>query len=267
MKELKRVQRFRGKSHSVKKIRKADRRMRTIARRLVRELLRLLPEGSTARERLDICLKFVNGEKIDGHKIYSLHEPDVLCISKGKEHRKYEFGNKVSIVRTWGGLIIGALSFRNEYDGHTIDKSKEQVDRIYGRDISILAGDRGYRGQEKTGRTRIVIPDVPKASDSTYTRKKKHRLFRKRAGIEPVIGHCKTDHRLGRNFYKGLFGDSVNVMFAAAAYNFKRVMNSLLCLLKRTFKLLSDGIQAICWFLNLLCVEPSLTLRAGQPRF
>ena len=267
MKELKRVQRFRGKSHSVKKIRKADRRMRTIARRLVRELLRLLPEGSTARERLDICLKFVNGEKIDGHKIYSLHEPDVLCISKGKEHRKYEFGNKVSIVRTWGGLIIGALSFRNEYDGHTIDKSKEQVDRIYGRDISILAGDRGYRGQEKTGRTRIVIPDVPKASDSTYTRKKKHRLFRKRAGIEPVIGHCKTDHRLGRNFYKGLFGDSVNVMFAAAAYNFKRVMITLLCLPKRTFKLLSDGIQVICWFLNLLCVEPSLTFRAGQPRF
>jgi IS5 family transposase len=240
MKELKRVQRFRGKSHSAKKVRKADRRMRTIAGRLVRELLRLLPADSAARTRLDICLKFVNGEKVDGHKIYSLHEPDVLCISKGKEHKKYEFGNKVSIVRTWGGLIIGALSFRNEYDGHTIDRSKEQVDRIYGRNISILAGDRGYRGQEMSGQTRIMIPDVPKDSDSKHTRKKKHKIFRKRAGIEPVIGHCKTDHRLGRNFYKGLFGDSINVMLAAAAYNFKRVMNALLCLLGRMLIMLTE---------------------------
>jgi IS5 family transposase len=127
-------------------------------------------------------------------------------------------------------LIIGALSFRNEYDGHTTDKSMEQVGRTYGRKIKILGGDRGYRGQKKTGETKIVIPDVPKATDSAYTKAKKHALFRKRAGIEPVIGHCKADHRLGRNFYKGLFGDSINVMLAAAAFNFKRVMNALLCL-------------------------------------
>ena len=79
-----------------------------------------------------------------------------------------------------------------------------------------------------SGDTQVVIPDVPKASDSAYVREKKHRLFRKRAGIEPVIGHCKSDHRMGRNFYKGLFGDSINVMLAAAAFNFKRVMNLLL---------------------------------------
>ena len=56
------------------------------------------------------------------------------------------------------------------------------------------------------------------------TCKKKHELFRKRAGIEPVIGHCKSDHRLGRNFYRGLFGDSINVMLAAAAYNLIRAI-------------------------------------------
>ena len=253
MKELKRIQRFRGKSHSTKKVRKADRRMRTIAGRLVRELLRELPVGAPCRERLYICLKFVNGEKLDGHKIYSLHEPDVLCISKGKEQKKYEFGNKVSIVRTWDGLVIGALSFRNEYDGHTIDRSMEQVDRIYGRRISILGGDRGYRGQDMSGETRIMIPDIPKASDSYHVRRKKHKLFRKRAGIEPVIGHCKTDHRLGRNFYKGLLGDSINVMLAAAAFNFKRVMNALLRLLQNLLDLVlgtiftdSDGQRNTC---------------------
>ena len=107
------------------------------------------------------------------------------------------------------------------------------LDRIYGRKVKYLAGDRGYRGQQTSGETKILIPDVPKASDSDYTKAKKHELFRKRAGIEPVIGHCKSDHRLGRNFYKGLFGNSINVMLAAAAFNLKRAMRALLALVQR----------------------------------
>ena len=242
IKELKLTQRFRGKSHSRKKVAKADRRMRTIAGRLVRELLRELPSDSIYREHLELCLRFVNGELLDGHKIYSLHEPDVLCICKGKEHKKYEFGNKVSIIRLWNGIIIGAMSFRNEYDGHTIDRAKEQARRLYGRTIRILAGDRGYRGQKMSGDTKIMIPAVPKASDSAYMKARKHELFRKRAGIEPVIGHCKSDHRLGRNFYKGLFGDSINVMLAAAAYNLKRAMRLLLCLFRwGLMRLMAEG--------------------------
>lgn len=246
IKELKLTQRFRGKSHSRKKVAKADRRMRTIAGRLVRELLRELPSDSIYREHLELCLRFVNGELLDGHKIYSLHEPDVLCICKGKEHKKYEFGNKVSIIRLWNGIIIGAMSFRNEYDGHTIDRAKEQARRLYGRTIRILAGDRGYRGQRMSGDTKIMIPDVPKASDSAYMKARKHELFRKRAGIEPVIGHCKSDHRLGRNFYKGLFGDSINVMLAAAAYNLKRAMRLLLCLVRWIImRLMTEGIRPV----------------------
>ena len=239
---LKLTQRFRGKSHSRKKVARADRRMRTIAGRLVRELLRELPSDSKYREHLELCLRFVNGELLDGHKIYSLHEPDVLCICKGKEHKKYEFGNKVSIVRLWNGIIIGAMAFRNEYDGHTIDRAREQAHRLYGRAIRIMAGDRGYRGQKMSGDTKIMIPDVPKASDSAYMKARKHELFRKRAGIEPVIGHCKSDHRLGRNFYKGLFGDSINVMLAAAAYNFKRAMRLLLRLFRwDLMRLMAEG--------------------------
>ena len=76
-----------------------------------------------------------------------------------------------------------------------------------------------------------MIPSVPKPSETAYAKQKKHNLFRKRAGIEPVIGHCKLGRRLSKNFYKGLFGDSINVMLAAAAFNFKRVMNLLFCLI------------------------------------
>ena len=82
-----------------------------------------------------------------------------------------------------------------------------------------------------SGQTQIMIPDTPKKTDSRYAKDKKHKLFRKRAGIEPVIGHYKADHRLGRNFYKGLFGDSINVMLAAVAFNFKRAVRLLLYLI------------------------------------
>ena len=85
--------------------------------------------------------------------------------------------------------------------------------------------------------TQILIPDSPKPSESRYQRRKKHKLFCKRAGIEPTIGHLKADHRLGRNFYKGVVGDAVNILMAAAAYNFKRAMRVLLWLLK----IISEG--------------------------
>ena len=168
------------------------------------------------------------------NKVYSLHEPDVVCISKGKEHKKYEFGNKVSILRSWSGLILGACSFRNEYDGHTIQKTLEQTQRMTGKHINNLAADRGYRGVKQIGVTKILIPDVPKAKDTYYQKRKRHKLFCKRAGIEPTIRHLKEDYRLSHNFYKGVRGDAINVLLAAAAYNFKRAMRVLLWLIKKS---------------------------------
>ena len=151
-----------------------------------------------------------------------------LLISKGKEHKKYEFGNKVSVIRSYSGVLLGAMSFRSEYDGHTIEKALGQVERLTGKCIKKLAGDRGYRGKKEINGTQILIPGVPKKSDSRYQKLKKHKLFCKRAGIEPTIGHLKSDYRLGRNFYKGVVGDSINILLAAAAYNFKRSMKVLL---------------------------------------
>ena len=177
------------------------------------------------------------------------------CISKGKEHKKYEFGNKVSIERTWGGLIIGALSFRNEYDGHTIDRTLEQVERLAGQRPKLLASDRGYRGQKQSGTTKIMIPDVPKAGDSYYKKQKKHKLFCKQAGIEPIIGHLKADHRLCRNFYAGVFGDNINVMLAAAGFNFKRAMRILCALLRRQLP----------HFRYIILQKPNLPLHVWKP--
>lgn len=239
LKRIYREQRFRNHPKNRKKALKADKKLRTIAGRLVRELKRNLGDNGKYDELISIFEKILSQKRESAKKIYSIHEPEVQCISKGKEHKKYEFGNKVSIIRSSTGIILGAVSFRNEYDGHTIEKSLEQVERLTGKFIKRLAGDRGYRGKKEVNGTEILIPDIPKAKDSYYQRRKKHKLFCKRAGIEPSIGHLKSDYRLGRNFYKGVTGDTINLLLAAAAYNFKRAMKALLCLLEKISEILS----------------------------
>ncbi len=109
-------QRFRNHPRNKKKAIKADKKVKVIAGRLLRELERKLAEGMYASERA-LFNKVLQQTRYIKQKIYSLHEPDVQCISKGKEHKKYEFGNKVSIVYNLCGVILGAMGFRNEYDG------------------------------------------------------------------------------------------------------------------------------------------------------
>lgn len=238
LKQIYRDQRFRNHPKNRKKALRADRHLRTIAGRLVRELKRNLKENHNYDKLLKLFETILSQRRNSRKKIYSIHEPEVQCISKGKEHKKYEFGNKVSIIRSVTGIILGAMSFRNEYDGHTIESSLEQVERLTGRKIKLLAGDRGYRGKKEINGTKIMIPEVPKKSDSRYQRLKKHMLFCKRAGIEPTIGHLKSDYRLGRNFYKGVVGDAVNVLLSAMTYNFKRAMKALLGMLQKICEIL-----------------------------
>lgn len=219
-------QRFRSHPKNGKKVRRADRKVKTIAGRLVRELVRKLPPDQYAGE-LALFGRVLNQKKKDKNKIYSLHEPDVKCISKGKEHKKYEFGSKVSITVTRNsGVIIGALNIPgNDYDGHTLEAAIKQQQRLTGQVLKEVAVDRGYRGTSLVRGTRIHTPKPFSKKLSTYQRAKRRKGFSRRAAIEPKIGHLKADHRLSRNFYKGIKGDDINVMLAAAAMNFKRMMN------------------------------------------
>jgi IS5 family transposase len=225
LKELRRDQRFRNHPKNKSKALKADRKIKTIAGRLVRELERNLPPNSAHQQELELFKKVLAQKKNDKNKIYSLHEPGVCCISKGKEHKKYEFGNKASFAKTDTGVVVGAKGFRNEYDGHTLEPTLDQVKRLTDRTPKTAKVDRGYRGKKQIGETEILIPSPPKKTMSYYKRKKLSDAHKKRAAIEPVIGHIKADHRLNRNFYKGIVGDNINIMLCAAAFNFKRMMN------------------------------------------
>lgn len=226
VKKLALDQRFRRHPRNYRRARKADRKMKTIAGRLVRELERKLPAGLYQTE-LALFKKVLKQKRHDTQKIYSLHEPHVNCISKGKEHKKYEFGSKVSIITTKkSGVIIGALNIeKNDYDAHTVDPAFDQQQRLTGIILKRAFMDRGYRGITQVRGTRIEIPKPFAKSVNGYQQQQLKKGFKRRAAIEPKISHLKEDHRLNRNYYKGIKGDTINVMLAAAAMNFKRMMN------------------------------------------
>ena len=226
LKKLAVDQRFNRHPKNRKKARAANRKVKTIAGRLVRELERKLPTNHPYGHLLELFHRVLKQKRNSRHKIYSLHEPQVQCISKGKEHKKYEFGNKVSILYTQRtGVIVGALAFKNEFDGHTLEGALKQYSRLKGKAPKTVYADRGYKGASKMGDTHIHFPRPFPKTLSQYQQLKRRKAHKRRAAIEPVIGHLKGDHRLSRNFYKGDFGDAINVLLAAAAFNFKRMMN------------------------------------------
>ncbi len=152
--------------------------------------------------------------------MYSLHEPEVECISKGKEHKKYEFGNKSAIAKTGSGLIVSALAIRgNPYDGHTLSVHRVQIALLIGYEPVEALAERGYRGKKRVGNMAISIPSIGLPGQSCYQKRKARKKLCKCAVIESVIGHLKSDHRMMRNYLKGTLGDAINTMMAAAAYN------------------------------------------------
>jgi IS5 family transposase len=227
LKRLLMSQRHRNHPKDKKKAMSSARKLKTIAGRVVREIERKLPEEKKWEyaEKLEIFNRILSQKKNDKEKLYSIHEPEVKCISKGKDHKRYEFGSKASVVLTKKtGIIIGAISCGNHYDGHTLPAALDQCEELRGGRPKVAIVDRGYKGKSKIGGTEIHWPKPPLKRTTQYKKKKARQRFRRRASIEPVIGHLKSDNRLGRNFLKGTTGDTINLMLAAAAFNFRKWM-------------------------------------------
>jgi len=224
VKKLSIIQRMKRRKGGNAIARKASKKIKTIAGRLTRELERKLTPQSLEKWGTDLQLfqKVLSQKKEDSNKIYSLHESEVKCFSKGKEHKKYEFGSKASFLITQKtGVIVGAINFKeNIHDSKTLPDALQQHERLTGMVAKEVYVDRGYPGPKQIGDTQIHLPKPNK--NITVSQRKKHR---RRAAIEPTIGHLKHDYRMVKNFLKGSFGDAVNVMLAASAMNFKRMMN------------------------------------------
>jgi IS5 family transposase len=224
------AQRGRRTKGGAARARKAARRLKTIAGRVVRQLDAAVPMESRDRRWVETAKKILSQKRSDSRKIYSLHEPEVYCMSKGKEHKKYEFGAKASVVvGKNGGVILGAYSLpENDYDGHALEPTLEQVERVAGYRPAVAIGDKGFRGQSHCGQTEVVTPGRGKKNASAYEKRKARKRFRRRAAIEPRIGHLKSDFRLDRNFLKGQVGDAINLLLAAAASNLSLWMRQVL---------------------------------------
>lgn len=224
IKKLSTIQRFKRNKNGALAAKKASKKIKTIAGVLIRELHRKLPAVRLSKHstKLSLYEKIIAQKREDTGKTYSLHEPQVKCYTKGKEHKRFEFGSKVSLLITQKtGVIVGALNFNSTvHDSKTLHKAVEQYERLTNKKAKNIYVDRGYPGQKKINEINIHVPKPDK--NITKTKRRRHS---RRAAIEPVIGHLKRDYRMGRNFLKGIIGDEINVLMAAAAMNFKRVIN------------------------------------------
>jgi len=172
-----------------------------------------------------------------GRKIYSLHAPEVECIGKGKAHRPYEFGVKVSIATTLyrskgGQFIAHAKSLPgNPYDGHTLATVIPEMEAQLDANVTRIVADRGYCGHNAPldHRFRVYISGQRRRVTEPIKRE-----LRPRSAVEPVIEHAKAEHRMGRNHLARTEGDAANAVLAAAGYNFHRLLQwlrLLLCLI------------------------------------
>lgn len=226
-----------------KQAKKSVKKLKTIAGRLIRELRRKLPEEQQEwhAEELDLFEKVINQKRSDKNKVYSLHKPFTSCIAKGKAHKQYEFGNKVGLTTTYQNLIITSIkSYKgNPHDSKTIEPLLDQIKEHRLTTPEEVIYDRGGKGQKQIGTTKVSTPDrKPLKRDNAYQKRKKRVKFRRRAAIEPVIGHLKSSFRMGQNYLHGEKSPQINAFLAATGWNLKKMMSKLkkeiACMLKFT---------------------------------
>jgi len=215
-----------------KRANRALRSVRTYLGRVFRDIVRKIRDdaalGTIFAEPLSLAFRVRHQRQTQrGRKVYSLHAPEVECIGKGKAHRPYEFGVKVSVAttlnRSKGGQFIAHVKALPgaPYDGHTLATVIPQIETQIGARLARIVADRGYRGHNAPPdhRLKVYISGQKRGVTDAIRRD-----LRRRSAVEPVIGHAKSEHRMGRNFLKGTHGDAANAVLAAAGYNFRRLL-------------------------------------------
>jgi transposase, IS5 family len=209
----------------MKRAKREQRRLRTYLGRVIRDIERKADPAQLKRltRLLDLSKRIHKQERKDHGKVYSVHAPEVECIAKGKAHKRYEFGVKVSIVTTnKESFVVGMQAVPdNPYDGHTLKGAMEQVTRLTGHSPTEAYVDKGYKGH---GVDTLKVWIAGAKRDVTASIKRK---LKRRNAIEPVIGHMKSDGRLARNFLKGKVGDAMNAILCGAGHNLRKILNHL----------------------------------------
>jgi IS5 family transposase len=222
-----------------KRANRALKTLRTYLGRVSRDIGRKIAGDSGLKEIFAQPLRLARRvheqrQRQRGPKVYSLHAPEVECIGKGKAHRPYEFGVKVSVAtplqRCRGGQFVAHVAALpgNPYDGHTLATVIPAITRQIGASLTRVIADAGYRGHKapRTKGLRIYTSGQKRGVTDQIKRE-----LRRRAAVEPVIGHLKEEHRMGRNYLAGRPGDATNAVLAALGYNFRLLLVWLAALL------------------------------------
>jgi len=215
-------------AQQLKRAAKITRQLKTILSRVLRDVERkaAFTENRIADERLreliTLAERLLEQTRTSKHKVYSVHAPEVECIAKGKAHKRYEFGCKTSVATTSkNNWIVGAHALHgNPYDGHTLSAAIGQVERLTGHTPNDVMVDQGYRGHSYKGAASVhVVRMMPRRATRAL-----RRMLKRRAAIEPTIGHLKSDNRLDRNYLTGPEGDKINALLSAAGYNLRKLL-------------------------------------------
>ena len=213
-----------GHARQFKRARSCTRQLKTLLGRVVRDLRR---KAEVIDEELEMFLhradQLLIQQRDSKNKLYSIDAPEVECISKGKAHKRYEFGCKVSVVTTnMGDWVVGVDALHgNPYDGHTLADAVSQAERVTGRQVKDVFVDQGYKGHNYAGEAEVHITGRRGRQQATATLRKRKK---RRAAIEPKIGHMKSDHRMDRNFLKGVSGDRINALLAGIGANIRKLL-------------------------------------------
>lgn len=218
--------------------------LRTRLGRLVRDIRRKIDGDEALKEIFAVPLSRADQvrrqrQRQRGWKLYSLHAPEVECIGKGKARAPYEFGCKVSVATPvtqpkGGQFVLHATALHgNPYDGHTLGPVVAEMEKLTGVEVRRIHVDKGYRGHNHPHKFRVWISGQVRRVTKTIRRE-----MRRRAAVEPVIGHLKAEHRMERNYLKGREGDRANAVLAAAGYNFALILRWFEALLRALIQVL-----------------------------
>jgi IS5 family transposase len=231
-------------AHQFKRARRALKFLRTRLGRVIRDIRRKIDGNAELEGRFGPLLSLATTVRLQdqrrrGPKVYSLHAPEVECIGKGKARAPYEFGCKVSIATPvtqpkGGQFVLHAKALHgNPYDGHTLGPVVTAMEQLTGVETRRIHVDKGYRGHNHPHKFRVCI-----SGQMRRVTKPIRREMKRRAAVEPVIGHLKAEHRMERNHLKGRDGDRINAVLAAAGYNFSLLLRWLATLLCALFQML-----------------------------
>ena len=235
-----------------KRANKALRKLKTYLGRTIRDITRQIA-GESGLKAMFARLLHLAGRVLEqtrhqrGPKVYSLHAPEVECIGKGKPHRPYEFGVKVSVATTLkrskgGQFALHAKALPgNPYDGHTLNTVIPDIEATIGTEIERILTDAGYKGHNAPARHKFRIFTAGQKRRMTPSIK---REMRRRAAVEPVIGHIKNEHRMDRNYLFHSSGDAINAVLAAAGYNFGLLLRWLAELLRAIIRAFAETVPA-----------------------